>query len=158
VDDLEAGGVSLPEATLYREVLGSLDELFPGNVFPVRSTPAAEVRVATQNGSALTFVSVERSDDDALIVRAVAYVLTDVESSPQLHVDLLHRNAGAVFGAYQLTDEGEVAFSHSLLGEGLTRESLRHAVLVVASRADEEDDDLQARYGGLRAIDRPPVV
>jgi hypothetical protein len=135
-----------------------LEALFPNLVERVTSVPAFEVRLETDNGSATTVVSLVPFAHDEFLVRTNAWVLSHVEPSTELCVDLLRRNAMTDLGAYYLSEDQHVGFMHSILGSSLDSNELRASVLAVATIADRDDDVLQRKYGGFRAIDVPPAL
>lgn len=135
-----------------------LEALFPNLVERVTSLPAFEVRLETDNGSARTVVSLVPFGEQEFLVRTNAWVLSHVEPSTELCVDLLRRNAKTDLGAYYLSEDQHVGFVHCILGSSLDSNELRASVLAVASIADRDDDVLQGKYGGYRAIDVPPAL
>jgi hypothetical protein len=66
---------------------------------------------------------------------------------------LLRENHSFVFGAFSVDKEGDIAFSHSILGETCDKDELRHLVLSVAAVADQYDDKIVSRWGGQRGTD-----
>jgi hypothetical protein len=135
-----------------------LESLFPGVIEPVPSAPTFEVRLKTLDGSAITHVSIAPTEGSEFLVRTNAWVLSHVEQSPDLCVDLLRRNAKNDLGAYYLSEDHHVGFSHSIMGSSLDPNELRASVVAVATVADRDDDELQRLYGGYRATDLPPTL
>lgn len=134
-----------------------LESIFPGLVDRVPAVPAFEVRLAVFNGSTRTIVSLSPFGAGEFLVRTNAWVLTDVEHSPELYSDLLRRNARSDIGAYYISEDGHVGFAHTILGSSLDPSELRASVVGVTAVADRDDDALQMRFGGYRAIDLPPT-
>jgi hypothetical protein len=105
-------------------------------------------------GSARVFVDVLPVLEDSTAVRASSPVLSDVELSDELALELLRLSAESPFGSYSyVPSRREVWFQHAILGDDLDRVELESAIEVVADTADGEDDALAQRYGGRRYAD-----
>jgi hypothetical protein len=89
-------------------------------------------------------------------VRAWSWVVTGVENTPELLLHLLNENATLRFGAFGVDEAGDIVFQHTILGQTCDKEELRTTIMAVISTADRVDDELVARFGGQRAIDRVP--
>lgn len=142
--------------TAIDRIESMLAELFPGLVHRIPSVPAFEILLKIHDGSARTTVFIVPAADGEFIVRTNAWVLTNPVVSFDLCADLLRRNARADLGAYYLSDEQHVGFAHSILGSAVDPNELRASIVAVATVADGDDDDLQVRYGGYRALDTLP--
>lgn len=135
-----------------------LESLFPGSVERILSVPAFEVRIPIHNRSSRAVVSLAPFDGGEFLVRANAWVISHVEPTVELCVDLLRRNAKMDLGAYYLSEDQHVGFAHSILGSSLDPGELRESVLAVATISDRDADTLQRSYGGFRSIDVPPTI
>ena len=140
---------------VYEGVAQILTKAFPGRVDRVHSVPVLEVRLGGER-AVRSFVSVIQSDKH-VIVRSTAWVLRGVHSSLELYRLLLLRSGSAKFGAYFINEDGDVGFSHAIVGETLDEGELVASVTAVASTA-ASDDELGIRFGGIRAEYDVPVV
>ena len=89
-----------------------------------------------------------------MCIRDRSWVVTGAEQSAELHKFLLEANLSVRFGAFAVDQAGDIAFTHAILGEGLTTDALMFTVVGVAQIADEYDDLIVQRFGGQRASDR----
>ncbi|MEO0539650.1 MAG: YbjN domain-containing protein [Cyanobacteria bacterium P01_A01_bin.105] len=105
-------------------------------------------------GSAVASTRVVPWGDDEALITTRAYVVTDVEVTPELGYYLLRANDGIYFGRFALDSEDDIVFEHSLVGSTCDRIELRHSVTTVVRLADDYDDEIVARWGGKRALDR----
>lgn len=105
-------------------------------------------------GSARVFVDVLPVLEDSTAVRASSPVLSDVELSDDLALELMRLSAARPFGGYAyIPSRREVWFQHAILGDDLDRVELESAIEVVAETADSQDDTLAERFGGRRYAD-----
>jgi len=105
-------------------------------------------------GSARVFVDVLAVLEDSTAVRASSPVLSDVELTDELALELLRLASERPFGSYSyVPSRREVWFQHAILGDDLDRVELESAIEVVAETADGEDDALAQRFGGRRYAD-----
>ena len=109
---------------------------------------------ALDRGSARAVVRIDPWHERDAIVRVISWVVTGARSSdPTLLRFLLDANHTALFGAFGLDPEGDVFFTHSMVGSTLDREELVASVESVLEIADQYDDEIQRRWGGMRALD-----
>jgi hypothetical protein len=87
-----------------------------------------------------------------VVVRA--YVVTDVEITPELMHFLLRENNIMRYGAFGLDKDDDIFFEHSIVGSTLDKEELMASVMAVLQTADKYDDQIRQRWGGRRALDR----
>lgn len=85
--------------------------------------------------------------------RFVAIVLKDFTPSLELLHRILRLNSEVLFGAFQLFEDGTLAFSATLLGNNLDFDEFEKTLRYVAQVSDDYDDELQMLGGGLRAED-----
>ena len=105
-------------------------------------------------GSARVFVDVLPVLEDSTAVRASSPVLSDVDLTDDLALELMRLAAESPFGCYSYQPaRREVWFEHVILGDDLDRPELEAAIQVVADTADGEDDTLAGRFGGRRYAD-----
>ena len=100
------------------------------------------------------FVDVLPVLEDSTAVRASSPVISDVELSDELALELMRLSAAQPFGGYAyIPSRREVWFQHAILGDDLDRVELESAIEVVAETADSQDDMLAERFGGRRYAD-----
>jgi len=105
-------------------------------------------------GSARVFVDVLPVLEDSTAVRASSPVLSDIDLSDDLALELMRLAAERPFGRYAYQPgRREVWFEHAILGDDLDRVELESAIEVVADTADGQDDMLAERFGGRRYAD-----
>lgn len=134
----------------YERVKGLMRQMFGEQAMPNPDAPF----LGLTHGSAYLTVGVLARGDHA-IVSVVSYPVTDIEPNLELYKYLLRLNAELYFGAFAVDPEdNSIIFSHRLYGDTLDREELEWAIGAVAGTADEQDDEIVKRWGGLRALDR----
>lgn len=144
--------VSPTHESCYARVRTYIEDLFGDLAVYREDAPAFAVAA----GSAVAHVFVLPWTEEAAIVTTRAYVATGVKLEPDLLRWLLARNAEALFGAFGIDEEGEIVIDHSVNGATCDKEDLRASVLGVVFSADRYDDEIVARWGGERALDRRP--
>jgi hypothetical protein len=112
--------------------------------------PAIGVVVGSAVAQAIVF---PWGEDDATICTR-AYVVTGAELTPDLMRYLLRENADMRFGAFGVDDDGDILFEHTIVGSTCDKEELKASVMAVVMTADRYDDQIVARWGGQRALDR----
>jgi hypothetical protein len=119
-----------------------------GRVLPDR--PAFIIQV----GTTLTHIVVAPwgSDDSVVMVRS--YVVYQAELVPELMEFLLRENDTKRFGAFGIDRDGDIFFEHSIVGTSCDKGELRASALAVVSTADEYDEQIVQRWGGMREVDR----
>jgi hypothetical protein len=109
---------------------------------------------ALDRGSARAVVRIDPWHERDAIVRVISWVVTGARTSDaSLLRFLLECNHTALFGAFGLDPEGDVFFTHSMVGSTLDQEELVASVESVLEIADQYDDEIQRRWGGMRALD-----
>ena len=87
--------------------------------------------------------------DGHIVIRVFAITNVGVDVSNQLGLFLAQLNFGLMFGRFALDAAHQaIWFDETLLGEDFREETLRFAIGVVASTADEWDDRIKQRFGG----------
>lgn len=139
----------------YELVKSYVEDLFGDDVEPDLERPAFRL----SGGSALATIAVRPWREWSATVETYSWVVTDVEPSEELCLFLLEENAELLFGAFGLRDRDTVIFKHSVVGDRdkLDRAELESSVRAVITMADEYDDEIVERFGGLRAVDRTPI-
>lgn len=94
------------------------------------------------------------TQQDMAIVTASSCVTQGSTVTPELTQYLLRENRRMRFGGFQLDEESNVWFSHSILGgDHMDLTELQSCILAVVTIADHYDDALVQEYGGKRSID-----
>jgi hypothetical protein len=135
---------------VYGRVKGWMKDVFGDFAQAREDAPAFGVFV----GSALAEVWVAPWRTDDAVVVARSFVVTGVEMRQDLLEWLLKENGKLMFGGFALDDANNVVFSHSMPGAGVDRAELKASVMAVLTSADRYDDEIRARWGGQRAVDR----
>jgi hypothetical protein len=104
-------------------------------------------------GTTVLEISIEAYGSDEAVVTIMSYCVQDVELAEELLLGLLELNHQLAFGHFSLVD-GDIFFSHSLLGRDLTPRALLRAITAVATLADDYDDRIVEKYGGQTALER----
>lgn len=105
-------------------------------------------------GSAVASTRVIPWETDDALITTRSYVVTDIELTPELTYYLLRENNGIRFGRFALDAENDIVFEHSLVGSTCDQIELEYSVHTVVKLADNYDDEIVARWGGKRALDR----
>lgn len=122
-----------------------------------RVTLEGEGEFSVQHGSSRSFIRVwsPRPDDPEArtFVRIMVPLLLDVPESPELNEYVAFHGDDYILGHLSLykTPEGElrVFFTHSLLGDYLDQAELENALFAILKTADDLDNELQGRFGGV---------
>jgi len=139
----------------YEKVRQWLTETFGPTVRVRENAPVFDVWVnLALGGSALAHVGVHPWGEDDATVVVRAYVVTDVEITPELMHFLLRENDDMRYGAFGLDEDDDIFFEHSIVGSTLDKEELMASVRAVLQTADKYDDQIRQRWGGRRALDR----
>lgn len=112
--------------------------------------------------SALVRVNTYKSgdgDDDAVLIDTFSPMLFGVPETPEVLKWIATEGASYKFGhARWIADpetpgSGTIIFTHVLLGDFLDSDELKTAFVLLATTAEELDDQLMATFGGSRATD-----
>jgi len=134
----------------YERIAPWMTDLFGDSAVAFEDEPLFIITI----GSAVASTRVVPWGDDEALITTRAFVVTDVEMTPELSYYLLRANNGIYFGRFALDNEDDIVFEHSLVGSSCDRIELRHSVTTVVRLADDYDDEIVARWGGKRALDR----
>jgi len=142
------------------------EELFPGALQIERD----QIRIAYE--STLVTVEVRPVNLDAKVgtlkqqhllpetyVSISAVLVANTPQTPALYQWIATKGQELDFGHTQMRIQSDGAasltYTYALSADTLDPGELKWAVLAVAIAADKLDDDLKARFGGLRHIDQP---
>ena len=140
------------QQVVYGRVRAFIEDLF-GELAVYRDDAPA---FAVAAGSAVAHVHVLPWTDEGAIVTTRAFVVSGATLNDDLMRWMLERNAEALWGAFGVDEDGEIVIDHSINGPTCDKEDLRASVLGVIFSADRYDDEIVARWGGERALDRKP--
>jgi hypothetical protein len=142
--------VSPAQKATYEKIKPWIQDLF--GVFAYERTDYPVFGVAI--GSAYSTTGVHAWGQDEATICTRAYVVTDLERTPDLMEYLLLQNGLMRFGAFGMDENGDIFFEHSILGSACDRDELKASIMAVISVADSTDDAIMSRWGGRRAVDR----
>jgi Putative bacterial sensory transduction regulator len=106
-------------------------------------------------GSASVYISVSPWGDNEAVILARAPVVSGTDLTPELMSYLLRKNCETRFGAFGISESGDIELRYSLVGSTCQKEELRASVRYLMLAADLCDDEIVARWGGRRALDVP---
>jgi hypothetical protein len=138
------------QQAVYGRVRSFIEDLFGELAVYREDAPAFAIAA----GSAVAHVHVLPWTDQGAIVTTRAFVVSGVTLTEDLMRWMLERNAEALWGAFGVDEDGEIVIDHSINGPTCDKEDLRASVLGVIFSADRYDDEIVARWGGERALDR----
>lgn len=134
----------------YEKIVPWMKELFGELAIPREDAPVVGVRIGSVFAQTVVF---PWGDDDATICTR-AYVVMGAELTPDLMRYLLRENADMRFGAFGIDSDGDIFFEHTIVGSTCDKDELKASVLAVVVTADNYDDEIVARWGGQRTLDR----
>jgi Putative bacterial sensory transduction regulator len=137
----------------YEKVSDYMTQLFGESAWASPDEPLFRVF----QGSAFANLVVAPWSEDSAVIQAYSWVVTDVAPSAELSEYLLKENSTLLFGAFGMDDQNDIVFQYSLPGDTIDKGELRTLATIVADMADEYDDEIVGRFGGLRAKDRKPA-
>ncbi len=138
------------QQAVYEKVAPLMKELFGEMASPRDDRPTFGVRF----GSAWVQTWVSAWGDDDATITTRSWLTTGTELTADLGRFLLNANGEMRFGAFGIDSEGDSFFEHTILGSTVTKQELRASILAVASTADQYDDEIVSRFGGVRMADR----
>lgn len=136
----------------YEKVAVWMKELFGETIHTRDDRPVFLV----PKGSTFASVVVYPWGDDEAIIVTRDCLVTGPELTTELMRYLLEENAGTVFGAFGIDEDGDIIFEHTILGSTCDKAELKHSIRAVLEVADHYDEAIVNRWGGQRAIDRKP--
>ncbi|MGF1492665.1 MAG: CYTH domain-containing protein [Microcoleaceae cyanobacterium] len=136
----------------YEKVTKWMDKLFGDYPWEALDGPGFGLFM----GSAWVEVQVYPWGKKEAVINARSKVVSGAEITPELMMFLLQENAGLLFGAFSIDQNGDILFEHTIVGSTCDREELDASVKAVLSTADEYDDRIIEKWGGKRALDVAP--
>jgi hypothetical protein len=134
----------------YEKTRDWMQQLFGEQIMPRSDLPG----IGLMMGSAFVQVWVNAWGAEETAVRTIAWVVQGAEPVPELLHYLVRANLDMRFGAFAMDEQGDICFQHTIVGSTLDKEELRASVLAVLYTADKQDDEIVARWGGQRALDK----
>ena len=141
---------SQKQQEVYEKIAPMMTAVFGEFASPRSDAPSFLVAL----GSAFASVAVHPWGDDDASITTRAYVVTGAEITPDLMLFLLQENATMRFGAFGIDSDKDVFFEHTIVGSSCDKSELKASVMAVVWVADKYDDQIVARWGGQRAVDR----
>lgn len=132
---------------VYRAVKSHLDDLVEEHF-----DDAEHCDFYLKYGSTVLEISIEPYEEDDAVIDILAFVVQDVEPSFELMSELLLLNSEVALGAFSVVGR-DIFYSHSFLGRRLQAEQLIASLEIVATIADEYDEQIVQKYGGTTALD-----
>jgi hypothetical protein len=106
-------------------------------------------------GSAIVNVIVYSWGDDDAVVNVRSCCVMDLdELAPDLLEHLLRENFKFRFGAFSIDPDGDINFEHTIVGSTLDKGELVASVRAVSRIADQYDDIITARWGGVTGLQK----
>lgn len=137
------------QAETRARVLAWAEELFGANAAHTNDGLGARVHF----GSSFVELSVSAVGDTEAVVIARAPVVTGSAINADLLRYLLRKNCDTRFGAFGVDDTGEIELRYAIVGSTCQKAELRAALQYLMLAADLADDEIIARWGGVRARD-----
>jgi len=141
------------QSPVHEEVHGRV-VAWAHELFGAMVQPRDEGGVRVRFGSASVDVSVTAWGEAEAVILTRAEVVSGADLTPELMRHLLRKNCEMRFGAFAVGAEGVIEFRHSIVGSACQIEELKASVQYVMLVADLSDDEIVARWGGHRAVDR----
>lgn len=105
-------------------------------------------------GSAIVNIQTRPWGQDDAVIGVMSCCVRDVEKTPDLLEYLLKENYKLRFGAFSLDGDGDICFEHAITGASLDKNELVASVKSVANAADQYDDIIIRRWGGITGLDK----
>lgn len=134
----------------YHRIVPWMEDLFGEAAVVFEDEPFFIVTI----GSAVASTRIVPWGDNDALITTRSFVVTDVTVTPELSYYLLRANNNIHFGRFALDGENDIVFEHSLVGSTCDQIELKHSVTTVIRIADDYDDEIVARWGGQRALER----
>jgi len=132
---------------MYGQVKTFLDELFDEHF-----DDAEHCDFYMKYGSTIVEISIDAYEEDSALVEVLAFCVQGVEPSFELMKELLRINSEIPLGGFSLVGN-DVFYSHAFVGRKLLPDQIIASLNCVAATADEFDDTIVARFGGVTALE-----
>ena len=135
----------------HQKVRQYIKEAFGSEIFKELSGKPAFFGV---QGSALVNIYTRPWGSDDAVVGVASCCVRDIEKTPDLLEYLLKENYKFWFGAFSLDSDGDVCFEHAITAASLDKNELVASIKMVAAKADQYDDVIIRRWGGINGLDK----
>jgi hypothetical protein len=128
---------------MYLRQKGLVYEVTPQGVYRIRQ------------GSTLILIQLAQMGEHAVVKLLAPVALNITNISLELTRFLIEKNNELLFGKFSLDAQNKsIWYQHVLLGDFLDVEELFLAVVIVASTADQYDEQISIMAGGKRLVDQ----
>ena len=134
----------------YEKIAPMIKEIFGEFAWPYPNEPAFNIAI----GSAYVTIKVNSWGTDDATIMTYAWVVTGAETTQDLMRHLLSENFDLRFGAFGMDPQGDIVLQHSIAGSTCDKEDLKASAMAIVHVADRADDEIIAKFGGQRGIDR----
>lgn len=134
----------------YKKVNKFLTQIFGEMI----KKPAEKTVFLYQKGSTVTHIAIWPWRDNDAIVCVRSYVNFGAELVPDLLHHLLTLNNDMRFGAFGIDEDGDIFFEHTIVGSTCNKDEIKASVMAVSHTADQYDEQIMKKWGGVRQIDR----
>lgn len=134
----------------YNKIGGYIRELYGESAIVDADSPT----FAVEKGSADARVGVAPWADNEAIVWVASLVVTGARVTSELMRFLLETNSKLHLGAFSIDKNGDIFYRCHIPGLTCDKTKLRHAIRAVLAVSDKYDDEIIAKWGGRRAVDR----
>ncbi|MBM3266396.1 MAG: YbjN domain-containing protein [Candidatus Sericytochromatia bacterium] len=136
---------------VYDHLIDLIEKKFGSDAKLIKHPEGLSFGMLYKSAASMTSVLPWRSDDAVVATRS--YVVTGATIDADLMRLLLGVNANSPNGAFAIDDEGDIVFCHTILGNSVNLDELMSSITGVITTADEYDDIITAKWGGMRALD-----
>jgi len=137
------------QRAIFEKIQRYLQQLFGESV----EQPTGEARCLLAKGSARAEVTVEPWGEDEAAITVRSVVIRGADLCPELLSFLLRENHQFRLGGFAINADGAIVLQHAIVGSTCDKKELDASVSAVLLIADEYDDKIRAKWGGVRAID-----
>lgn len=145
---IKMGLQSRIEQEVRERVVAWMKELFGATVEPSPEGRGHRMRF----GSAAVYLTVSPWGENEAVILATAPVVSGTDLTPELMRHLLRKNCETRFGAFGISENGDIELRYSLVGSTCQKEELKASIRYLMLAADLCDDEIVARWGGRRAF------
>lgn len=150
-DGVSIAFASEAHRTAYGIVVSAVGHMDDIDVIPDQRESVVYIRY----GTVVVSAAVQPVEPESTIIDLSSLLVQDVDVTDDLMRWLLLMNHDARFGAFSLNGDGDVVWSHSLVGDTITEHAFTITLSVFLTQADGLDDQIVERFGGYTARDRP---
>jgi hypothetical protein len=130
----------------YEKILPWMKELFGIFIKIQPDIPGFGLNI----GSAFVHISVQPWGEENSVITSRSYLVKGANITPDFMHFLLRENETMRFGAFGIDEDGDVFFQHTIVGSNCSQEDLKSSILAVGYTADQYDEKIVERWGGVR--------